>query len=226
MNKRVVAILAVLAAVIGAAALYTRQREETARPAPVAQLGQKLFKDLKADAIARIVIRAPAATLTLEKYGQGWIIRERNGFPADLGKIKDLVVKAIEFRIGQVVPIGADDRARPPSVAFAGRWQGCSRCEGNHNQFPGDRRQAARRAAGRQEILQERNCGRLTACAGRRAFRDAAGGPAACIHRFRSFDAGERCKCRLDFARRLRYRAYQEHRSQARRVYSVCGSGF
>jgi Domain of unknown function (DUF4340) len=111
MNKRYAAILVLLAVIVGAAALFTRQHEQSAQPALAAQFGQPLLKKLKANEVASIVIRAPKATLTLTKKDNRWTVAEKNGFPADLDKVRKLVVNAIELRIGQVEPIGAKDRA-------------------------------------------------------------------------------------------------------------------
>lgn len=112
MNKRYAVILALLAAVVGAAALFAHKREQSAQPPHAALLGQPLLKGLKASEIASIVIRAPKATLTLQKKNQAWTIAERNGFPADLNKVSDLVLKAIELKVGRTESIGEKDRAQ------------------------------------------------------------------------------------------------------------------
>ena len=112
MNKQFVAILGVLLVVMGGAALLVFQRGESAKPAVSAQLGQPLLKGLKASEVSTIVIREPKSTLTLAKKDNRWTIAEKNGFAADLDKVTDLVVKAIELKAGQVEPIGEKDRAR------------------------------------------------------------------------------------------------------------------
>ena len=112
MNKRYALVLALLAIVIGGAALYTHQREESAQPALAAQLGQPLIKNLEASEVASIVIRAPQTTLTLARKAGHWTLPERDGFPADLNKVTDLVLKAIELKIGRTEAIEEQDRAR------------------------------------------------------------------------------------------------------------------
>ena len=112
MNKRYALVLALLAVIAGGAALFMHQREESAQPALAAQLGQPLFKDLKASEMASIVIRAPKATLTLAKKGGLWTLPERKGFPVDLNKVRELVLQAIELKIGRVEDITEQDRAR------------------------------------------------------------------------------------------------------------------
>lgn len=112
MSRRAVAILAALVLILGGAALYLHGRDEGARPAASAQLGQRLLKDLKASEVASIVIRDAKGTLTLVKKDEDWTVAERNGFPADIDKVTELVVKTIELKIGQAEPIGDKDRER------------------------------------------------------------------------------------------------------------------
>jgi hypothetical protein len=110
MGRRGVAILVVLGLIMAGAALVVQQRERATTPA--GQLGQPLLKNLKAAEIAAISIREPKATLTLERKGERWSIAERNGFPADLDRVTELVIKAIGLRVGQSEPLGEKDRAR------------------------------------------------------------------------------------------------------------------
>ena len=110
MNLRIVAILVVLGLVMASAALMVHQRESATTPA--AQLGQPLLKNLKASDVAAIAIREPKASLTLERKGERWSIAEKSGFPADLAKVTELVVKAIGLRVGQSEPLGEKDRVR------------------------------------------------------------------------------------------------------------------
>jgi len=111
-NARVAAILVVLLAVLGGAALLARREDSAQRPQDAAALGQLLLKDLKAADIAKIRIVEPKSTLTLERKEDGWVIAEREGFPADLAKVRDFVVKMISLKVAQAEPVGEKDRAR------------------------------------------------------------------------------------------------------------------
>ncbi len=112
MNKGIAVILALLALVMGVGAIVTlRDQGATTPAAGSSKLGQPLLQ-LKAAEVARITIRAPQATLTLEKKNERWVINERGGFAADLDKVSELVVKAIELKTGQVEAIGENERAR------------------------------------------------------------------------------------------------------------------
>ena len=58
------------------------------------------------------VLREPKATITIARKDERWTIAERGGFPADVDKVRDFVVKAMALKIGQSEPIGEKDRAR------------------------------------------------------------------------------------------------------------------
>jgi hypothetical protein len=112
MSARVLVVLLVLLAVLGGGALLYQQQEAARRPQNAATLGQPLFKALQASEIASIRIVEPERTLTLERKESGWVIAERDGFPADLNAVRGFVLKALELKIGQSEPIGEKDRAR------------------------------------------------------------------------------------------------------------------
>jgi hypothetical protein len=112
MNARVAGVLLVLLAALGGGALLLQQQRGAERPAGAGALGQPVLKGLKAADIAAIAIREPGATLTLQRKAGRWTIAERGGFPADLGKVRELVLKALELKVGQSEPIGDKDRAR------------------------------------------------------------------------------------------------------------------
>ena len=112
MNARVAGVLLVLLAALGGGALLIQQQGGAQRPAGAGALGQPLLKSLKAADIATIAIREPGATLTLQRKAERWTIAERGGFPADLDKVRALVLKALELKVGQSEPIGGEDRAR------------------------------------------------------------------------------------------------------------------
>lgn len=112
MSGKLVAALVVLLLALGGGALLLKQRGDAQRPAGAAALGQPVLKNLKAADIAAIAIREGGAALTLELKEGEWRIAERGGFPADADKVRDLVLKAIELKVGQSEPIGEADRAR------------------------------------------------------------------------------------------------------------------
>ena len=126
MSARVVAILVVLLVVLGGAALLAQREDSARRPENAAALGQLLLKDLKAADIARIRITEPKSTLTIERKDDGWVIAEREGFPADLARVREFVIKVVGLKVAQTEPVGEKDRGRlnldasATQVEFAG----------------------------------------------------------------------------------------------------------
>jgi len=112
MNPRVVAILVVLLVVLGGAALLLQREDAAQRPQDAGSLGRPLLQDLKAADVTTIRIVEPKAKLTLVRQQEGWAIEERAGFPADLAKVREFVIKLIELKVGQSDPVGDADRAR------------------------------------------------------------------------------------------------------------------
>ncbi|MEO8142667.1 MAG: DUF4340 domain-containing protein [Betaproteobacteria bacterium] len=112
MNARVVGVLLILLVALGGGALLVQQQQGAKSATAGGTLGQPLLKDLQASQVAAIVIRQPKQTITIAKKDERWVIAERGGFPADIDKVRDFVVKAIALRIGQMEPIGEKDRAR------------------------------------------------------------------------------------------------------------------
>jgi hypothetical protein len=112
MNARIAAVLVVLLVALGGGALLVYEQRRASEPAGAGRLGKPVLPGLQAAAIESIVIREPQATLTLERRAEGWTIAERAGFPADVGKVRELVLAALGLTVGQVEPIAEKDRAR------------------------------------------------------------------------------------------------------------------
>ena len=112
MSARALAVLVALLLILGGGALLYQHREENEQPQNAAELGRPVLKNLRAADIAAIRIVEPKSTLTVEQKGNDWAIRERNGFPANVGKVREFVVKMLELKVGQSMPLGEKDRAR------------------------------------------------------------------------------------------------------------------
>jgi hypothetical protein len=112
MNARIALVLVVLLAVVGGGALLYSHQERSRRPDNAATLGKPLVSDLKAADIASVRIVEPKATLTLKRKDEGWVIAERRDFPADVAKVRELVLKVLSLKVGQSEPIAEKDRAR------------------------------------------------------------------------------------------------------------------
>jgi Domain of unknown function (DUF4340) len=111
MNARLAIVLVVLLAALGGGALYVYRQEGAQAPASAARLGQPVLPDLKAADVQSIEIREPETTLTLVRRPKGWVVAERANFPADLDKVRELVLAAIGLKVGQLERIAEKDRA-------------------------------------------------------------------------------------------------------------------
>ena len=113
MNARIVVVLVVLLAVLGGGALLVQRQEGAGqKPADAGSIGQPLLKGLQGAQVAALVIREPKKTLTIQKKDDRWGLVEYEGYPADVDKVRDFVLKALELKIAQAEPIGDKDRAR------------------------------------------------------------------------------------------------------------------
>jgi len=112
MNARIAGVLVVLLIALGGGALLVREQQSAPRSGGTDTLGQPLLKGLQASQVAAIAIRQPKGTITIARKDERWTITERGGFPADLDKVREFVVKAIALKVGQIEPVGEKDRAR------------------------------------------------------------------------------------------------------------------
>jgi hypothetical protein len=112
MSARVLGILVVLLVLLGGGALLYQHQQASERPHNAALLGRPLLKDLRAADIAAIRIVEPKASLTVARKDDAWVIPQRADFPADIGKVRQFVVKMLELKVGQTAPLGEKDRAR------------------------------------------------------------------------------------------------------------------
>ncbi len=112
MSARGLLILVVLLVVVGGGALLYQRQQANERPQNAALLGKPLLKDLRAVDVSVIRIVQPKSALTVQRKEDGWVIAERDGFPADVAKVRDFVIGMLELKVGQTVPLGPQDRAR------------------------------------------------------------------------------------------------------------------
>lgn len=122
MNNKVAIVFVVLALLLGAGA-WNVLKQEGASSSTAQALGQPLFPNLKVPDIARIEIRDGTGAITLDRKDGRWVVAERGGYPADLDRVTDLVVKTIELKTGQFEPIGEKDRPRM-QLAAPGKGEG------------------------------------------------------------------------------------------------------
>ncbi len=117
MKGKTFIILLVTAAVLGALAFLRFSDQEG--PADT-RMGQKLFADLPVNQVASITIADAKSSVTLAKGDDIWQVKDRHGYPADFGELRETVVKLSRLKIGRTFAGTAESLARlsllPPSA--------------------------------------------------------------------------------------------------------------
>ena len=103
--------LVVAAALIGGLALFMKAREEAAWQEETVTAGTKLLGDLAVNDIASVRLLGPDGRVTAKRGAEGWVIEERQSYPADFARVSSLVRKIAELEPVQTVPLGEGDQA-------------------------------------------------------------------------------------------------------------------
>jgi hypothetical protein len=118
MKKNQVLLCIALAAVLGVAGIYF-QISKSAGWNDV-KTDNRLLQGLPINDIAKIQIRSSASTVTLEKKQNKWEVAERNNYPADFDKIRDLARTLWQLKAVQSMEIGPSQFERL-KIAAPGR---------------------------------------------------------------------------------------------------------
>ena len=70
------------------------------------------FAQLPVNTVEKLVIKSSKAAVTLQKVGDIWTVSERKGYPADFGKIRDLIRSLWEFKVVRPLEVGPSQFAR------------------------------------------------------------------------------------------------------------------
>jgi len=107
MKGKTLVLLVVAAAVLGAVAVWTSKDREKAVPAT---LGRLIFPDLPVNDVERITLRSSGGQASVVKEKGTWVVPDRYNYPADFARVKGLLIKLADLKIGQV--IRADEKQR------------------------------------------------------------------------------------------------------------------
>jgi hypothetical protein len=75
------------------------------------------FANLPVNSVTKLVLKSAKETTTLQKVGDIWTVAERNGFPADFSKIRELMTSLWEFKVVRQLDIGPSQFGRLNIVA-------------------------------------------------------------------------------------------------------------
>jgi len=104
MKKNQLLVLLALAVVLGTAGVYF-QMSRSAGWNDV-KMDRRILQGLPINDIAKIQIRSSTATVTLEKKQNQWGVAERNDYPADFDKIRDLTRTLWQLKAVRDMEIG------------------------------------------------------------------------------------------------------------------------
>jgi len=102
MSGKTMVILAVVAVVFGALAVWT-SRDESGFDNTSA--GENLLPGIDINSIDRIEIESAGEIVTVTRSDSGWVIPSRFNYPANFKKVRDLLLKLEEITIGQVISV-------------------------------------------------------------------------------------------------------------------------
>jgi hypothetical protein len=110
-RKQFLLVLAVLLG-LGAAAAALVLSDNGGGRGTDARVGQRIVRDLKLSDVAEITVRGTSGAVHLARTERGWVVRERADFPADVERIRDVLIKVAEARAVQAEPLPPSQRAR------------------------------------------------------------------------------------------------------------------
>jgi hypothetical protein len=97
-TKTLILLVIVLGILVGAGILIIRQKA----PEPnEGKMGAQLLEKLPANRIASIIIKSSDDSVSLVKKEGQWVVKTRFDYPADFGKITDLVRRVKDIKIGR-----------------------------------------------------------------------------------------------------------------------------
>lgn len=106
MNRKQFLILLLAVAVLGGAGLAVFWKGLSGYQESGAKIGAKVLPNLKAADAAVIHIKDAKNDLTLESKKGSWSVKERGGYPADVGEVSELLAKLVEAKVVQAESVG------------------------------------------------------------------------------------------------------------------------
>ena len=97
MTARTLQILGVAIAVMVAGVLIFSSEDKTTHP----DQGRKVFPELmsKINDVQEIVVSAKSGTATISRDEETWVVKEKSGYPANVGKVRELLIGLGELEI-------------------------------------------------------------------------------------------------------------------------------
>jgi hypothetical protein len=110
MKKNHLLLLVAAAVLVGLAGVYLQISRSAGWSA--SKTDRSIFQNLAINDVAKIQIRSTASSVTLEKKGDEWRVAERDDYPADFEKIRDLIKSLWSLKAGQEMQVGPSQFGR------------------------------------------------------------------------------------------------------------------
>ncbi len=106
MNRKQFLLMLVAVAVLGGAGLAMFWKDISGYKESGAKIGAKVLPNLKAADATEIRLKDAKNEVTLVSKKGSWSVKERGGYPADVGEISELLAKLVEAKIVQSEAVG------------------------------------------------------------------------------------------------------------------------
>ena len=106
MNRKQFLMMLVAVAVLGGAGLAMFWKELSGYQESGAKIGAKVLPNLKAADATEIRLKDAKNEVTLVSKKGSWSVKERGGYPADVGEISELLAKLVEAKVVQSEAVG------------------------------------------------------------------------------------------------------------------------
>jgi len=111
MNRKQVAILLALVAVLGGIALFLQKTKRGGWTTAAGPGAQKVL-DFPINDVARVVIHSPTSQVQLAKKSDVWTVEDRRDYPANFDQVSALILRLWELRAVQEAKVGPSQFSR------------------------------------------------------------------------------------------------------------------
>lgn len=112
MNRKQLTLILVACVVIGGLSLWFRNLQNRDYRGTAGRMGDKVLATFDVNAVAGIHLVGPTNELTLNRQDGRWVVREREGYPANFSTVGDLVRNLWELKATQPVQAGESQLGR------------------------------------------------------------------------------------------------------------------
>ena len=112
MKSKQLLVLVVAAAALGGGGLLVLKNRQADYSRSTTDMGGKVLGTFDVNAVAGLRLTQGTNILNVLKSGDGWIVKERGGYPANFGEVAELVRKFSDLKVAQPQRVGASQLGR------------------------------------------------------------------------------------------------------------------